>query len=45
MTLDSLHYGRQRIILDYPEVTPENLFEVMQKALGIHNQNARDCDY
>ena len=45
MTLDGLHYGRQRIILDYPEVTPENLFEVMQKALGIHNQNARDCDY
>lgn len=44
-TLEKLHYGRQRIILDYPEITSENLFEVMQKALGIHNQNARDCDY
>lgn len=40
-----MHYGRERIILDYPEVTPQNLFEVMQKALGIHNGNARDCDY
>lgn len=42
---NGLHYGRQRIILDYDEVTPENLSQVMQKALGIHNQNARDCDY
>lgn len=44
-TLDNLHYGRQRIILDYPDITPDNIFEVMQKALGIHNQNSRDCDY
>ena len=44
-TSQKLHYGRQRIILDYPEITSENLFEVMQKALGIHNQNARDCEY
>jgi len=40
-----LHYGRQRIILDYPEITEENLFEVMQKALGIHNKNSLDCEY
>jgi len=44
-TIDDLHYGRQRIILDYPEVTPDNLYQVMQKALGIHNQNALDCGY
>lgn len=44
-TVDCLHYGRQRIILDYPEITPENLYQVMQKALGIHNQNAADCEY
>lgn len=44
-TLESLHYGRQRIILDYPEVTEDNLFEVMSKALGIHNQNSQDCEY
>lgn len=44
-TLENLHYGRQRIILDYDEVTPDNLFEVMQKALGIHKQNALDCEY
>ena len=44
-SLENLHYGRQRIILDYPEVTEENLFEVMQKALGIHNANKNDCEY
>lgn len=44
-TIESLHYGRQRIILDYPEITPDNLYQVMQKALGIHNQNAQDCEY
>ena len=43
--VDKLHYGRQRIILDYEEIDSSNLFEVMQKALGIHNANARDCDY
>ena len=43
--LENLHYGRQRIILDYPEVTEENLFEVMQKALGIHSNNRKDCEY
>lgn len=43
--LNALHYGRQRIILDYPEVTPDNLYQVMQKALGIHKQNALDCEY
>lgn len=44
-SLENLHYGRQRIILDYPEVTKDNLFEVMQKALGIHNANMHDCEY
>jgi len=43
--VENLHYGRQRIILDYPEVTEENLFEVMQKALGIHASNRHDCEY
>ena len=28
------HYGRQRIILPYSEVTPDNLEEVMKKALN-----------
>lgn len=42
---NKIHYGRQRIILDFDEVTPDNLSQVMQKALGIHGQNARDCDY
>lgn len=42
---ERLHYGRQRIILPYSEVTPENLEEVMLKALNIHNSNSKDCEY
>ena len=42
---ENLHYGRQRIILPYSEVTSENLEEVMKKALNIHSENASDCDY
>lgn len=38
-------YGRRRILLDYDEVTPNNVIEVLQKALNIHNANARECDY
>lgn len=45
ITLEKLHYGRQRIILDYPEITSNNLFEVMQKALGLHSSNRNDCEY
>ena len=41
----NIHYGRQHIILDYEEVTPDNLFDVINKALPTHKQNARDCDY
>lgn len=40
-----IHYGRQRIILDYTEVTPDNVVEVLQKANYIHGQNRRDCNY
>lgn len=42
---NKIHYGRQDIILDYDEVTPDNVIEVLQKAIGIHNQNRKDCDY
>lgn len=45
MNCEKLHYGRQRIILPYDEVTPDNLYEVMSKALGVHKQNSRDCEY
>lgn len=40
-----VNYGRQRIILDYDEVTPNNFLEVFQKALSIHGRNKSDCDY
>ncbi len=42
---NKIHYGRQRIILDYDEVTPTNVVEVLQKALYVHGQNKKDCDY
>ena len=42
---EKLHYGRQRILLDYDEVTPSNVIEVLQKALNIHGANRQDCDY
>lgn len=45
LNLEKIHYGRQRIILDYQEVTPDNLFDVMNKVIPIHRQNAQDCDY
>ena len=43
--LRKLNYGRKRIILDYEEVTPNNIIEVLQKALNIHSYNKKDCDY
>lgn len=42
---NSIHRGRQRIILDYEEVTTDNVIEILQKALPIFNQNKRDCEY
>ena len=41
----SINYGRQRIILDYDEVTSENILEVLQEALEIHESNKSDCEY
>lgn len=41
----NVHFGRRRIILDYDEVTPSNVIEVLQKALNIHGANRKDCDY
>lgn len=40
-----LNFGRQRILLDYEEVTPQNVIEVLEKATEIHESNASDCDY
>lgn len=41
----SLNYGRQRIILEYDEVTPQNVLEILEKALEIHEENKSDCEY
>ncbi len=40
-----VNFGRRRILLDYDEVTPDNVIEVLQKAMCIHGANRRDCDY
>lgn len=42
--IKKLNYGRKRIILDYDKVTPDNVLEVFDKAIAIHNANASDCD-
>lgn len=40
-----LNYGRRRIILDFEEVTEANVVDVLKKAMYIHGQNRKDCDY
>ena len=42
---NKINYGRKRILLDYDKVTPENVREVLQKALNIHGSNKHDCEY
>lgn len=44
-TSDDLNFGRQRIILNYQEVTPDNILDVLNDALEIHNSNKSDCEY
>lgn len=44
-TSEDLNYGRQRIILNYTEVTPQNIIDVLNDALEIHNKNKSDCEY
>lgn len=40
-----IHYGRQRIVLDYEEVTAENFKEVFGKAKPFFESNKTDCTY
>ena len=40
-----LHYGRQRILVDYTEVTSQNVIEILEAAEKIHEENRSDCDY
>ena len=44
-TSTAINFGRQRILLDYEEVTSQNIIEVLEKATKIHDSNASDCDY
>lgn len=45
ITPPKIHYGRQRIILNYDEITPENIKEVFAKAKPIFEANQSDCSY
>lgn len=40
-----INYGRKRIILNYEKVDETNIVEVIQKALKIHKENEKDCNY
>lgn len=40
-----LNRGRHKIILDYEEVTQENVVEVLQKAIPWHTRNVKDIEY
>lgn len=40
-----LNRGRHKIILEYDEVTSQNVVEVLQKALPWHSRNVKDCEY
>lgn len=44
-TPPKIHYGRQRIILDYDEVTPANFKDVFAKARPFFEENQKDCSY
>ena len=41
----NINFGRQRILVDYDEVTSQNVIEVLEAAEKIHESNASDCDY
>lgn len=41
----NINYGRKRIILDYDEVTPDNVSEILGKCLSTHASNKSDCQY
>jgi len=45
LPFNKINYGRKRILLDYDEVTPNNVIEVLQKALNVHASNRNDCEY
>jgi hypothetical protein len=40
-----LNRGRHKIILEYDEVTKDNVLEVLQKAIPWHTRNVKDCEY
>lgn len=38
-----MQYGRQVIYCEYPEITRDNLIEVLRQSLSIFEQNSQDC--
>ena len=43
--IDGINNGRERIVLDYEEITPENVLEALDDCLDIHKRNKADCEY
>lgn len=40
-----INFGRKRIVLDYDEVTLDNVSEILGKCLSVHASNKHDCEY
>lgn len=43
--IEGINNGREKIILDYEEITPENVLDVLDDCLNIHKKNKTDCEY
>lgn len=41
---DKVRYGRRILYTDVPEITYENVIDVVQKVIGEHEENANDID-
>ena len=43
--MDRLLTGRKEILTTVRDITPDNVLDVLQKALNVHEQNRLDIDY
>ena len=41
----AINYGRKKIVLDYEDVTLDNVEEILGKCLSVHYSNRHDCQY
>ena len=43
--IEGSNNGRERIVLDYEEITPENVLDALDDCLEVHRRNKQDCEY